>query len=166
MGVDITGFLYYCAANKYNMPSCLRWLMRAASLLAVPYSAAGCRPLCGVRLVASPRKRGPCSAAHAALQSLMESAKVPACSRMGAIWPVFSAYLNAVYGTLCWARMACSIGRSSKAGSQNDGAANTTPSAPFDFTWCSRYLPLSSFFSSYLDAVDAERWRKALDNSS
>ena len=34
--------------------------------------------------------------AHAALQSLIESAKVPACSRIGAIWPVFSAYLNAV----------------------------------------------------------------------
>jgi len=31
-----------------------------------------------------------------ALQSLMESAKVPACSRIGCICPEFSAYLNAV----------------------------------------------------------------------
>src|SRR6185369_4833316 len=68
--------------------------------------------------------------AHAALHSLIESAKVPACSRIGAIWPVFSAYLNAVYGILCFARISCSIGRSSSAGSQKDGAAKITPSAP------------------------------------
>ena len=33
---------------------------------------------------------------HAALHSLIESAKVPACSRIGCIWPEFSAYLNAM----------------------------------------------------------------------
>ena len=38
---------------------------------------------------------------YAALHSLIESANVPACSRIGAIWPVFSAYLKAVCGTLC-----------------------------------------------------------------
>src|SRR3970282_18489 len=70
--------------------------------------------------------------AHAALHSLIESAKVPACSRIGAICPVFSAYLKAVYGILCLASMPCSIGRSRSAGSQNDGAAKITPSAPRD----------------------------------
>src|SRR5208282_5243020 len=92
-------------------------------------------------------------APHAALHSLIESAKVPACSRIGAICPVFSAYLNAVYGTLCWASTSCSIGRSSKAGSQNDGAAKITPSAPRLSTCLSRYTPLSSRRASYLAAV-------------
>ena len=36
------------------------------------------------------------AAHYAALHSLIESANVPACSRIGAICPVFSAYLNAV----------------------------------------------------------------------
>src|SRR5690606_16684890 len=103
---------------------------------------------------------------HAALQSLMESAKVPACSRMGAIWPVFSAYLNAVYGILCFARISWSIGRSSSAGSQKDGAAKMTPSAPRIFTWRSRCLPLSSFLSSYFDEVCAERCRNASESAS
>ena len=31
-----------------------------------------------------------------ALHSLIESANVPACSRIGCIWPEFSAYLNAI----------------------------------------------------------------------
>jgi hypothetical protein len=48
------------------------------------------------RLFRGLRRRHLYGGAHAALQSLIESAKVPACSRMGAIWPVFSAYLNAV----------------------------------------------------------------------
>src|SRR5690606_33675500 len=103
---------------------------------------------------------------HAALHSLIESAKVPACSRIGAIWPVFSAYLNAVYGTFCLASTSCSIGRSSSAGSQNDGAAKITPSAEPFFTCLSRYWPLSSRFASYFAAVEAERCRNAFDSSS
>src|SRR5205085_1872978 len=103
---------------------------------------------------------------HAALQSLIESAKVPACSRMGAIWPVFSAYLKAVWGMPCLVSTSCSIGRSSRAGSQNDGAAKITPSAPRVLTCFIRKTPFSSRVFSYLAAVVAERCRKALLNSS
>ena len=47
-----------------------------------------------VRLVEAPP--GGVAPSAESLQSLIESAKVPACSRIGAIWPVFSAYLKAV----------------------------------------------------------------------
>jgi hypothetical protein len=46
----------------------------------------------GVLIVRSPVQ----SLDYAADHSLIESANVPACSRIGAIWPVFSAYLKAV----------------------------------------------------------------------
>ena len=39
---------------------------------------------------------GRCVGVHYPLQSLIESAKVPACSRMGCICPEFSAYLKAM----------------------------------------------------------------------
>src|SRR5512145_2450895 len=96
-------------------------------------------------------------AAHAVLHSLIESAKVPACSRIGAICPVFSAYLNAVYGIFSGASTDCSIGRSSSAGSQNEGAAKMTPSAALFRTDSTRNRPLCSRFSSYFEEVETER---------
>src|SRR5208282_3742393 len=71
-----------------------------------------------------------CLRRHAALHSLIESANVPACSLIGCICPEFSAYLNAMKGMPASLSTCCSIGRSSRAGSQKLGAAKMTPSAP------------------------------------
>src|SRR5208282_6494096 len=94
--------------------------------------------------------------AHWLLHSLIESAKVPACSRIGCICPEFSAYLNAMKGMPASLSTCCSIGRSSRAGSQKLGAAKMTPSAPERWTARTRYWPFSFRSGSYLAAVDSE----------
>ena len=63
------------------------------------------------------------------------------------------------------ARPAASAARAAP-GSQNDGAAKMTPSAPRVLTCFSRNTPFSSRVVSYLAAVDAERCRKAFESSS
>jgi hypothetical protein len=60
---------------------------------------------------------------------LIESAKVPACSRITWNWPSVSEYLNAVHGIPVRSSASCSIGCSRSAGSQKLGAAKITPSA-------------------------------------
>src|ERR1019366_3249304 len=77
-------------------------------------------------------------AAHRSLHSLMESANVPACSRIGCICAEFSAYLKAIQGTPWAASTLCSIGRSSSAGSQKLGEAKITPSARLRLTASTR----------------------------
>ena len=63
--------------------------------------------------------------AHDSLHSLRESAKVPACSRIGCIWPEFSAYLKAMFGMSGLAQLALQHrplqqGRVAEAGGRED----------------------------------------------
>src|SRR5574337_618877 len=100
--------------------------------------------------------------AHGVLHSLMESAKVPACSRTGCICPEFSAYLKPMWGTSTASSRLSSMGRSRSAGSQKLGAAKMTPSAPLSRTESMMYLPFSARLGWYLAEVSMDRCRKAL----
>ena len=61
--------------------------------------------------------------------SLSESPNAPACSRTGWNCAVFSENLTEGYGTFAASRAFSIIGWSSSAGSQNEAARKTTPSA-------------------------------------
>ena len=82
--------------------------------------------------------------AHAALQSLIESAKVPGLladrRHLAGVLRVFE---RRVAELCAWYSTSCSIGRSSSAGSQKEGAAKITPSAALVLIARAEILPLS-----------------------
>ena len=98
------------------------------------------------------------------LHRRIESKKVPACSRMTANWPVFSEYLNWVWGIPSFSSAATSMGWSRRAGSQKLGAQKMTPSASLSRTVSTNWLPLASP-GSYREAASVLFTRKALDRA-